>query len=321
VANRAGHRGCVSRNRKLSLGIGKIIRHAQREKSVTAIVHNRRDRADACHLHRIERVFDHPLSFLSAAEIDIIRRQSTRRQFPLLDAVPSDTKLIGVFGFLSDYKGFETVIRALHHLPKDHHLLIFGGTHPNEIPLQQAIHPYIAKLLDAANVDAPLHGQPQSSRPTIDREREFAELFAPRDLSNRLHFMGALSDSDFLAGMAICDVVVLPYLEVGQSSSGSISQAVELGCRVIASRTHAFLGFATYHPERVEFFDIGNHLELAKRIAARPQTIEHQQTLNYNIDTNKAVYLAANTMPGNMSRRFHRTPLHTASHAVVAAEH
>jgi hypothetical protein len=83
--------------------------------------------------------------------------------------------------------------------------------------------------------------------------------------------MGALDESDFLSGMTICDAVVFPYLEVGQSSSGPISQALELGCRIIASRTHAFLEFAEYHKDAVEFFDIGNHLELAERLSARRQ--------------------------------------------------
>src|SRR6185312_7819926 len=98
----------------------------------------------------------------------------------------------------------------------------------------------------------------------------------PRDLSQRIHFMGAQAESEFLSGMAICDAVVFPYLEVGQSSSGPISQALELGCRIIASRTHTFLQFAEYHKNTVEFFDIGNHLELAERLSARRQFSERR---------------------------------------------
>src|SRR2546428_7851806 len=30
----------------------------------------------------------------------------------------------------------------LHHLPENHHLLIFGGIHPNEIVAHRPIHPY-----------------------------------------------------------------------------------------------------------------------------------------------------------------------------------
>src|SRR5947209_15795267 len=105
----------------------------------------------------------------------------------------------------------------------------------------------------------------------------------PKDLSDRIHFLGAQSDADFLSGMAICDAVVFPYLEVGQSSSGPISQALELGCRVIASRTHTFMQFARYHRNMIEFFDIGNHLELAGRILARPQFALRDRPLAFNV--------------------------------------
>ncbi|MGH7045311.1 MAG: hypothetical protein ACREE2_02835 [Stellaceae bacterium] len=130
----------------------------------------------------------------------------------------------------------------------------------------------------------------------------------PKDLSERIHFLGATSDAEFLSGMAICDTVVFPYLEVGQSSSGPISQALELGSRVIASRTHTFLQFGRYHKNAIEYFDIGNHLELAARIVARRQYPPRQQPLAYNIETNKAVYLAAS---GTGPRRAHRCTDHS----------
>jgi glycosyltransferase involved in cell wall biosynthesis len=290
------------RETRLSSGIAKCLRAAQRRKPVSVIVHNRRDLSDARFVHGFDCVFDHPLSFLSPLEAETVLARANPRKFAQLDALPAETKLIGVFGFLNDYKGFGTVIRALYHLPDDHHLLMFGGVHPNEIPARAPIHSYVASLLDDAYVDASLYDQMHRSpgiSVNLDSERHWVELFGkhPRDLSSRLHFMGALDDDDFLAGMAICDVVVLPYLEVGQSASGPISQAIELGCRVIASRTHTFLEFARYHPATVEFFDIGNHLELAERIAARRQYASRRETLGYSVATNKAVYLAANSTP------------------------
>jgi hypothetical protein len=123
------------------------------------------------------------------------------------------------------------------------------------------------------------------------------------DLSERIHFLGATNDDDFLSGMAICDAVVFPYLEVGQSSSGPISQALELGCRVIASRTHTFLQFAKYHKDQIEHFDIGSHLELAARIMARPQYDAGMRRLTFTVDTNKATYLAANSAGARRGRR------------------
>jgi glycosyltransferase involved in cell wall biosynthesis len=296
---------------RLSGGIAKILRRAQRRKPTSVIVHNRRDSSDARYLHGFSRVLDHPLSFLSPSEAETILSLATRRKFPQLDPFPNDAKLIGVFGFLSDYKGFEVVIKALYHLPEDHHLLIFGGVHPSSIPKRTAIHPYVATLLEDAHVDATLYDDMHGASTiglNLDIERHLADLFGkhPRDLSSRVHFMGALEDGDFLTGMAICDVVVLPYLEVGQSASGPISQAIELGCRVIASRTHTFLEFARYHPETIEFFDIGNHLELAERIAARRQYAAQRDCLRYTVETNKATYLAACTRPVERATRHRR---------------
>jgi glycosyltransferase involved in cell wall biosynthesis len=110
-------------------------------------------------------------------------------------------------------------------------------------------------------------------RLVVEADRGLPELLGrhPKDLSDRIHFMGAQAEFEFLSGMAVCDAVVFPYLEVGQSSSGPISQALEIGCRIVASRTHTFLELAEYHSNAIEFFDIGNHVELAERLLARRQ--------------------------------------------------
>jgi glycosyltransferase involved in cell wall biosynthesis len=295
------------RSNRLSAGIASRLRHAQRFKPVTAIVHTRRDFWYMKYVHGLRSVYDHPLSFLGAAEAQEIRCSAGREKFAVLDAVPAHDKLIGVFGFLGRYKGFDTVIRALHHLPEEYHLLIFGGVHPNEIRPHQAIDPVVSSLFDAGYVDTSVAERTRAHSGTttpivsvaVDGSMRDLLIEHPKDLSGRIHFLGAQSDADFLAGMAICDAVVFPYMEVGQSSSGPISQALELGCRVIASRTHTFLQFARYHPNTIEFFDIGNHLELAGRLLARPQFEPLDRLLAFNVETNKATYLAANgDMPG-----------------------
>ncbi len=286
----------------LSAGIATHLRRAQRLKPVAVIVHTRRELWHMRYVHGLRNVYDHPLSFLSEDQADEVRRSASRDKFPLLDRVPSDAKLVGIFGFFGRYKGFDTVIRALHHLPKNYHLLIFGGVHPNEIKRHQPIDPVVSSLFEAGYVDTNIADRMRSGAgrgaPTVsvavDSSMRDLLVGHPKDLSQRIHFLGATSDAEFLSGMAVCDTVVFPYLEVGQSSSGPISQALELGCRVIASRTHTFLQFGRYHPDAIEYFDIGNHLELAARILARPQYDPHSRQLAYNVETNKAVYLAAN---------------------------
>jgi glycosyltransferase involved in cell wall biosynthesis len=309
VALCAHHR----RNRLLSAGIAGRLRRAQRRKPVSVIVHNRRDALHMKYVHGLRNVFDHPLSFLDTAEARAVRSTAARARFALLDPVPAAAKLIGVFGFLGPYKSFDTAIKAMHHLPPDHHLLIFGGVHPNEIVARRAIDPVVAGLFEAGYVDSTVPerlgahwraGGPALSVAIDGAMREFL-IGHPKDLSRRIHFLGPTSDDDFLCGMAICDVAVFPYLEVGQSSSGPIAQALELGCRVIASRTHTFLQFGRYHKDRIEYFDVGNHLELAARILARPQFGVGAPPLAFNVETNRAIYRAANlgAAAGERARR------------------
>jgi glycosyltransferase involved in cell wall biosynthesis len=301
-------RSSYLRTHLLSVGIAGRLRRAQRFKPVSVIVHTRRDLAQMKFVHGMRNVYDHPLSFLSDADAGDIRRSASRSKFTILDPVPKDSRLIGVFGFLGRYKGFDTVIRALHHLPKKYHLLIFGGVHPNEIRPHQPIDPVVSSLFDAGYIDTSIAergrinqgaGAPAVSV-AVDGSMRDLLIGHPKDLSQRIHFLGATNDSDFLSGMAICDAVVFPYLEVGQSSSGPISQALELGCRVIASRTHTFIQFGRYHNNMIEFFDIGNHLELAARIQARPQFDASARRLSFNVETNKAMYLAANGVPSTI---------------------
>lgn len=299
-------RSSYLRTHLLSAGIVNRLRRAQRFKPVSIIVHTRRDLAQMKFVHGMRNVFDHPLSFLSDADADNIRRAASRSKFTILDQIPKDSRLVGVFGFLGRYKGFDTVIRALHHLPREYHLLIFGGVHPNEIKPHQPIDPVVSSLFEAGYVDTTIAerridrgaGAPAVSV-AVDGSMRDLLIGHPKDLSQRIHFLGATGDSDFLSGMAICDTVVFPYLEVGQSSSGPISQALELGCRVVASRTHTFLQLNRYHRDMIEFFDIGNHLELAARILARPQFDASARLLSFNVETNKATYLAANGAAGS----------------------
>jgi glycosyltransferase involved in cell wall biosynthesis len=258
-------------------------------------------------VHGMRNVYDHPLSFLNDADADEIRRTASRNKFTILDQVPKDSKLIGVFGFLGRYKGIDTVIRSLHHLPEEYHLLIFGGcilmkssrTRRSTRSCRRCSTPVISTPILPSGC-GPIRRIAPGVSVSVDGSMRDLLIGHPKDLSHRIHFLGATSDEDFLSGMALCDTVVFPYLEVGQSSSGPISQALELGCRVVASRTHTFLQLDRYHRNTIEFFDIGNHLELAARILARPQFNARARFLSFNVETNKAVYLAANGVPSKI---------------------
>ena len=280
----------------LAHGVYRTMRRLQNNRRVSAIVHTRRDGRLMQSLHGIKNVEVHPLSFVPPAQAQTIRANTKRADFPLLHGVPDNAKLIGTFGFLSPYKGFETAIRAIRMLPEDHHLLVFGGVHPQTIKRHAEIDPYVQTLLDTSRVDTTVleglagMGGGKVQVATGEGARELFEQL-PGSLRGRVHFMGVLPDSGFQSAMALCDAVVLPYLEVGQTSSGPISVAVDMGCRVIASRTHAFQQFDRFHPGAIEFFDIGNHVELASHIQAPRASGE--RVVTHNTDTNLQAYARA----------------------------
>ncbi len=294
--------GSWYRRTLLTRGLLGVLRRLQRVKPVCIITHTRRDARLLADVYRLREVRHHPLAFVTPAMRAEIEAAPTRDRFPLLATLPPGTKLIGSFGFLSEYKGFETVIRALRHLPEDHHLLIFGGVHPQTIKPRAPIDPYLLKLLDETNIDRTVFDDlaaraADGMQVSVAIDAASRDLLSahPQSLLGRVHFMGALSDSDFLAAMTLCDCVVLAYLEVGQSASGPISMALEMGRRVIASRTNTFLQYAKYHPGQIEFFDIGNHVELAGRLRAAAPADCAQRVLDYNAATNAALYLEANS--------------------------
>src|SRR6266568_1043392 len=174
-----------SRARLLSYGIARQMRRMQRKKQVSAIVHNRRDLYDAQFLYGVRHVFDHPLSFLAADEVAAIRSGAVRQRFAMLDDLPPDAVLIGVFGFLNEYKGIATAIQALQYLPDNYHLLIFGGVHPQEIVPRQVRHPYLSSLFDDAHMDTTLYDQlgagdaEAAPRLTVSADQGLRELLGP----------------------------------------------------------------------------------------------------------------------------------------------
>jgi glycosyltransferase involved in cell wall biosynthesis len=252
------------------------------------------------HAMGFENVYDHPLVFRGRAEAARLRATTTRDTFPILENLPANARMIGVFGFISKYKGFDTVVKALRFLPDDYHLLMFGSVHPNEIKNSQPIYPYVRELLDAAEVDAWIQdaGSASFGREASPGDGKSRRPVAhPNNLADRIHFLGAQTDEDFAKGACVCDAVVMPYLEVGQSASGAISIALEMGARVIAAHNRTFLQFARYFPDSIEMFDIGNHIELADRIRARAAFPPESRLAQYDVDSNRALYKRANSYP------------------------
>ncbi len=140
----------------LSTRIYGLLRRLQSCKPVSVIVHTRRDMRLMKYVFGLKNVFDHPLAFVSEEDAQRVRSSTRRAQFPAFSRLPPDSKAIGVFGFLGEYKGFDVAVRALHRLPENYHLFFFGGVHPNEIKLHEPINPFVNSLLAGAKVSSTL---------------------------------------------------------------------------------------------------------------------------------------------------------------------
>jgi glycosyltransferase involved in cell wall biosynthesis len=280
-------------------GIYKLLKKEQSLRTISVIVHTKRDARVFQLVHGIKKVFDHPLAYYSPSEVIRIQKNTQLNKFPQLQNLATDSILLGCFGFLSSYKGIDTAIRALKLLPSNFHLAIFGGVHPATIKKNQLIDPFIKNLLDEIAPGKKLFdfNLANSNLKVTVGGGDLLKLSSekhPEDISDRVHFLGAISDSDFPVAMAVCDTVLLPYVEVGQSSSGPMSMAVDMRKHVIASRTKAFMQYSRYHKNRFNMFDIDNHLHLSQIIKSESKRgAELHPCPEFNALTNLATYVTA----------------------------
>lgn len=146
---------------------------------------------------------------------------------------------IGLFGFISPYKGMTSAIETLQYLPDNFRLVVHGSIHPT------------AQM---------------GFRECDDYLKQMLQRIKRKGLVRGVLFQPSPDDNSFAAAVQAADVVVCPYLEVHQSASGSAKIAIELGKPLICTRTQGFLALDEYYPGRVHLVDIGNYLQLAQMI-------------------------------------------------------
>lgn len=318
-------------DRALSGDFYAFLRREQARRRIALIVHTRRDARTLKLLYGLKNVHDHPLASLPQPAARQILAVASRDRFPALRDLPADSVVLGCFGFLSRYKGFDTAIKALHLLPENFHLAIFGGTHPNTVVEQASCDRYVKQLLKLINPQLTMLDATEKKGTSLvlsgSDVKQLSALPHRTNLSSRVHFMGSLADADFPVAMAACDTIVLPYLEVGQSSSGPLNWAICLGKHIVASRNKTFAQAARYYPGRFRTFDIGNFIELAGILAAESKhgdlTVQqHPFPGNYNTETNIDLYVRAllPDMPAAADRNGRAADPGRASRRVVAAE-
>lgn len=241
-----------------------------------------------------ETIFDQPLSFVVEAQRNALASKNSREAVARRYGI-SDGPMIGCFGFLTPYKGIEVAIEALHHLPSDVHLLVAGGLHPEGIAINTVKQPYIKELLELIKGG----DQNEGENGAADRKKPAKSVRKRKDLLNRVHFVGALDDAEFLEVLSACDAVVLPYAEVGQTSSGPASMALDLQKPVYCSRNFCFRELDKYQKGILSLFEIGNYVELAQKLMLNdgnlPERVEARRRYveKFNAESRAGTYWRA----------------------------
>lgn len=254
--------------KKMILHVRKLTRH----KNAWIKVHTKREKRIVQDFFEFEGVMDAPLAFLDAQERarvhNDVRPDAMRARYNL----PPDAKIIGAFGYIANYKGFEDLIRALRLLPDNWYLLVVGSQHPQSIKPWTSVDAYLAKLL--LEIETPLARQfdllPRDLRGRLQIDARLSSLPAVvpdgPSLTDRVRFVGNVDDDEFTFMLRNSDAVVLPYLEVGQSMSGVIALAIESGARLFCSNNLSFAEARRYYGDVFSRFDMGNYIEIAQRI-------------------------------------------------------
>lgn len=295
---------------KLYSRIIEACRQRSRSANVSILVHTKRERRIVKEIYRFDKVVDFPITFLTEDQRRDVLENTDVEAFRQRHGVAPGTKVVGAFGFISSYKGYETLIHALKELPEDHHLYLFGGQHPASVAENVPLDPYIESLLklirekndevvgDARRRLMPLgrgNIAPAGAGPeTAESVQEAISRLLSYDLLKRVHFVGELSDPHFIEALRGCDAVVLPYLEVGQSMSGVIALAIECGANLYCARNRSFAEVMKYYGEVFVSFDIGNYVELAQKIQRGGNRFEEARSralATYNLHSNVVLHL------------------------------
>ncbi|WP_267414525.1 MULTISPECIES: hypothetical protein [unclassified Sphingomonas] len=280
----AGSRRFVRLYREIVEQVGR----ESRRKNAWIKVHTKRERRVVTDIYKMPNCFDYPLAFLTPSEREAAWAQTDIEAFKEKNGFSANDKIVGLFGYISEYKGIETALQSLLELPPEYKLVLFGSHHPQSIQAHSAVHPFIEKLIelmDDVNKEAyaremrearlkrlsmPIVQMNEVGRTaTVEDDRRTPPL-----LSERVRFIGSLPDPEFIEALRLSDAVVLPYIEVGQSMSGVVVLGMEAGAKLICANNHSFSETRKYFGDTFLGFDIGNYIELAQKVqhaAARPE--------------------------------------------------
>lgn len=220
---------------QVHININKSIVSSAVRNKARLIVHTLRSEKQIQDFFSYNNIDVHPLKMVP---FDYKKNENTYDKIVYDAEFMEDDVLIGMFGYISAYKGHVDALKALEQLPPNYKLLIFGRQHPQTLKSNGHVDAYLDHLQ------------------TLVRKS--------KALKGRVYFMGELNDSDFLDVVSSVDISWLPYYENGQDGSGIASICLDLSPRVLCSASFAFDElFRLVEYRNVKRFDIGNTMEMA----------------------------------------------------------
>jgi len=236
--------------------------------NVPIIVHTKRAKNQIRDLFNYENVHVHPLCF--SPPTNELKQHGSK----LLSSIKTSLGLsneslsVGLFGFVSRYKGHEDAVRAIDLLPDKYHLFIFGKQHPQSIRADGGVDSYISDLMS---------------------------LIGDLGLHHRVHFLGELPAEDFAAMISAVDIAWLPYREVGQEGSAVAAQCIAGAKRIVFSASYAFDEMLKLEEKKyVVRADIGNYNNLANitELAMKDEKFMNDYSVGeYSAQTQRDMYV------------------------------
>lgn len=253
------------------------------DKKANIVVHDDKTKRYIERIYDFPHIYSHPLGYSNEKERQKTYTKDEAKSFRDEYFIEDNEKTIGLFGFVSEYKGHLVALQALRCLPDNYKVLIFGAQHPANIRPFESIDPYLKRLLDYIE--------------SCDQEqvKVAKNSDTTKKYSSRVRFIGDVNNEDFAKAMRCCDFVVLPYMEVNQMGSGIAALALENHAKIILANTKCFYELQQFYPGCFEIFDIGNYQQLAyiiQHFSANHERAISKALAIHNLENNVAQYIA-----------------------------
>ena len=217
-----------------------------------------------------------PISYLLQEDINRIASGSDRFRKNIIKRLNIDPKdkLIIAPGFINTYKNTIATLNSLQYLSKNYHLIICGGLHPHSSQLNESLFELV-KAKNGAKAPMPEYFK-NLKLPKFSSSVSPIEEY-PKELRDRIHFVGSADDDALNDWIAAADYVVLPYLNTitGQSGSGPFALAIEIGKQSFFGSASVFYAQDYVSSTSPFTFDSTNPSELAYRIQNAERDKKH----------------------------------------------